>query len=244
MERKPLVEHFTEEPFEFQFFQAVRLMERIYRERKPVGGEALPDEEIVRFRSRIGLDFPASEIHEITSSVNESGQETTEMVVNFMGMAGVSGVLPVHYTELILDRIRHRDTTLWAFLDIFTHRAVSLFYRAWGKYRFPVAYERGNDDFTGFLFDFVGLGSKGLRGRMSIEDEALLPYGGLIGQKPHSQNAVENIVSDQFQVSANVLQFFGQWLQLAKEDVTHLGAQNSTLGESDYHWQSSMGSAI
>lgn len=232
MERKPLVEHFTEEPFTFQFFQAVRLMERIRRERKPVGGEALPDEEIVRFRSRIGLDFPASEIQEINTSVNEAGQETTEMVVNFMGMVGVSGVLPIHYTELVMDRIRHRDSTLWAFLDIFTHRAVSLFYRAWGKYRFPIAYERGNDDFTGFLFDFVGLGSKGLRGRMSLEDEALLPYGGLINQKPHSQNAIENIVSDQFQVSTKVLQFFGQWLQLGKEDITHLGARNSILGES------------
>lgn len=232
MERKPLVEHFTEEPFTFRFFQAVRLMERIRRERKPVGGEALPDEEIVRFRSRIGLDFPASEIQEINTSVNEAGQETTEMVVNFMGMVGVSGVLPIHYTELVMDRIRHRDSTLWAFLDIFTHRAVSLFYRAWGKYRFPIAYERGNDDFTGFLFDFVGLGSKGLRGRMSLEDEALLPYGGLINQKPHSQNAIENIVSDQFQVSTKVLQFFGQWLQLGKEDITHLGARNSILGES------------
>ncbi len=232
MERKPLVEHFSEEPFAFQFFQAVRLLERINRERKPVGGEALPDEEIVRFRSHIGLDFPASEIQEINRSVNESGQETTEMVVNFMGMVGVSGVLPTHYTELVMDRIRHRDSTLWAFLDIFTHRAVSLFYRAWGKYRFPVAYERGNDDFTGFLFDFVGLGSKGLRGRMSLDDEALLPYGGLICQKPHSQNAIENIVGDQFQVSTKVLQFFGQWLQLGTEDVTHLGEQNSVLGQS------------
>lgn len=232
MERKPLNEQLIEEPYAFRFFQAVRLMERLHRDRRPVGGEALPDEEIVRFRSRIGLDFPASEIQEMKSSVNDAGHETTEMVVNFMGMAGVSGVLPVHYTELVMDRIRHRDSTLWAFLDIFTHRAVSLFYRAWGKYRFPVAYERGNDDFTGFLFDFVGLGSKGLRGRMRIEDEALLPYGGLINQKPHSQNAIENIVSDQFQVSAKVLQFFGQWLQLGKEDVTYLGKQNSKLGES------------
>ena len=232
MESRSLNEKFQEEPYEFEFFQAVRLMERIYADRKSVGGDALPDQEIVRFRSKIGLEFPASEIQEIKRSVDQAGDERIEMIVNFMGMAGVSGVLPVHYTELVMDRNRHRDTTLWAFLDIFTHRAVSLFYRAWSKYRFPVAYERGNDDFTSFLFDFAGIGSKSLRGRLSVEDEALLPYSGLINQKPHSQNAIENIVGDQFSIRAKILQFFGQWLPLGKEDVTHLGLQNSALGES------------
>jgi len=154
----------------------------------------------------------------------------TEVIVNFMGMAGVSGVLPTHYTELVLDRIRHRDTTLWSFLDIFTHRAVSMFFRAWSKYRFPVGYERGNDAFTGFLFDFAGLGTKGLRGRSAIDDESLLPYVGLIAQRPHSNNALENILSDYFGVAVKVQQFFGQWLPLGTQDVTKIGGQNSTLG--------------
>ncbi|MEP6946310.1 MAG: type VI secretion system baseplate subunit TssG [Acidobacteriota bacterium] len=230
MPTKSLDQHLADEPYAFEFFQAVRLLERVFRDRKPVGGEALPSEEVIRFRSRIGFDFPPSEIHEIRKVAADNSEERTEMIVNFMGMAGVSGVLPTHYTELVLDRIRHRDNTLWAFLDMFTHRAVSLFYRAWAKYRFPVGYERGNDDFTGFLFDFAGLGSRGLRGRMSLEDESLLPFVGLIAQKPHSQNALENVISEQFQVPANVIQFFGQWLRLGPEDLTQLGVENSALG--------------
>lgn len=233
MARKTLKEKLFSEPFAFEFFQAVRLLEKVRRERKAVGAGALPHEEIVRFRSRIGFDFPSSEIHEINEVTDDTNGETRfEMLVNFMGMAGVSGVLPAHYTELVLDRIRHRDTTLWAFLDIFTHRAVSLFYRAWAKYRFPLAYERGEEDFTGYLFDVVGLGTKGIRGRMDLDDESLLPYGGLIAQKPHSQNALENIISDHFQITAKIEQFFGQWLQLGVEDVTRLGEENSNLGES------------
>ena len=177
------------------------------------------------------MDFPASEIHEIVEAPDGFTDETkTEMIVNFMGMAGVSGVLPVHYTELVLDRIRHRDTTLWSFLDIFTHRAVSMFYRAWAKYRFPVGYERGDDSFTGFLFDFAGLGTRGLRGRSSVDDESLLAYVGLIAQRPHSNSALENILSDFFGVSVNVQQFFGQWLPLGRNDVTEIGRQNTTLG--------------
>src|SRR5690349_3177290 len=143
MSERPLDRDLFEEPYRFDFFQAVRLFERIFPDKKPVGGRALPSEEPVRFRSRISLDFPSSEIQEIREPPDELG--LPEMVVNFMGVVGVSGALPTHYTELVLDRIRHRDTAMWSFLDIFTHRAVSMFFRAWAKYRFPVAYERGND---------------------------------------------------------------------------------------------------
>ena len=217
-----------EEPYRFEFFQAVRLFERIFAEKKPVGGEALPAEECLRFRSRVALDFPSSEIQEIREPSEEN--RAHEMLVNFMGLIGVSGVLPTHYTELVLDRIRHRDTAMWSFLDIFTHRAVSMFFRAWEKYRFPIAYERGNDDFTSYVFDIAGLGTRGLRGRMSLDDESLLPYTALIAQKPHSQNAVANVVSDYFSVPAMIEQFYGQWLALNKQDLTKIGVENSQLG--------------
>src|SRR5215213_3009319 len=231
MKKLTLKEELFEEPYRFDFFQAVRLLERVFPERRSVGSTALPHEEVARFRSRISLDFPSSEVHEIVEKTDEkTGEDRTEAIVNFMGMVGVSGALPVRYTELVLDRVRHRDTSLWAFLDIFTHRAVSMFYRAWAKYRFPVGYESGDDPFTGFLFDFAGLGTNGLRGRSYIEDESLLPYVGLIAQKPHSASAVENIISDFFGVKAKLVQFFGQWLPLGPDDVTRVGTQNATLG--------------
>lgn len=230
MSREPVDKAVLERAYSFEFFQAVRLLEQIRADRKPVGREALPHEEIVRFRSRITLDFPASEVHQIREVGDQEGTPDLEMIVNFMGMVGVSGVLPVHYTELVLDRIRHRDTAMWSFLDIFTHRAVSMFYRAWSKYRFPVAYERGDEGFTSYLFDFVGLGSAGLRGRMHLDDESLLPYGGLIAQRPHSASALENIVEDYFGVKARVALFHGQWLELERDDHTLVGRQKNSLG--------------
>jgi type VI secretion system protein ImpH len=231
MEKKPLNQILADEPYRFEFFQAVRLLEKIYPERKAVGGEALPHEEIVRFRSRMGLDFPASQVHELKESFDESTErEKLEMFINFMGMVGVSGVMPVHYTELIMERVRYRDTAMWLFLDIFTHRTVSMFFRAWEKYRFPVSYERGQDDFTAYLFDFAGLGTRGLRGQMYLDDESLLPYSGLIAQKPHSATALGNILGDYFRVKAKIIQFFGQWLDLDSASITKLGQANSGLG--------------
>jgi type VI secretion system protein ImpH len=233
MAKKPLNQELFDEPYRFEFFQAVRLLEKVFPERAPVGREAETTLEVVRFRSRVMLDFPASQIYDLESSHDDfTDEEKLEMFVNFMGMVGVSGVMPVHYTELILERLRYGDTAMWAFMDMFTHRLVSLFFRAWEKYRFPVSYERGKDDFTEFLFDFAGLGTKGLRGRMRLEDESLLPYAGLIAQKPHSSGALGQVLSDYFGIKAKIKQFFGQWLDLDAESVTRLGFANSSLGTS------------
>lgn len=228
---KPLNQELFDEPYKFEFFQAVRLLERMFPEREPVARSSAPPKEVVRFRSNASLRFPPSEIYEITENEDElSDQKKHEMVVNFMGMLGIVGVLPIHYTELAVDRARYGDRAMWAFLDIFSHRAVSMFFRAWEKYRFPVQYERGNDDFTAYLFDFLGLGTAGLRGRMNLVDENLIAYGGLIVQKPHSASALEQILTDYFAVTAKIRQFSGQWLTLDEESITRLGVANSRLG--------------
>ncbi|MEK7723663.1 MAG: type VI secretion system baseplate subunit TssG, partial [Acidobacteriota bacterium] len=231
MKKKPLNEQLFDEPYRFEFFQAVRLLERIYPERTPVGQGVTPNNEIVRFENHLSLSFPASAIQKIKETDDEvSEQRRLEMFVNFMGMLGVVGVLPIHYTELAMSRSRYGDHTFASFMDIFTHRAISLFVKAWEKYRFPVQYERGNDAFTEYLFDFAGLGTGGLRGRMDLNDEDLLPYTGLIAQKPHSSSALSQIISDYFGVEAKIFQFFGQWLELEEESITRIGKANYSLG--------------
>jgi type VI secretion system protein ImpH len=227
----PLAQELFDAPYRFAFFQAVRLLERIYADREPVGGDADAGREAVRFRTRQTLSFPSSEIHDLTSDSAREGAPP-EMMVSFMGLTGPLGVLPHQYTELAMDRARYQDTTLWSFLDLFNHRMISLFYRVWEKYHFPIAYERTADDpFTAYLFDLIGMGTNSLRGRHSFKDQALLFYSGLISQRPHSATAIGAIVGDYFGVAASVIQFPGQWLRLG-DDVTSLGTANSELGVS------------
>jgi type VI secretion system protein ImpH len=149
----------------------------------------------------------------------------------------------LHYTEwLIRRRYEYRDTTAAAFLDLFLHRLVSLFYRAWEKHSLPVQYE--NAQFRGksaselglmdCLFDLVGAGTPGLREQLSeIEEQALIYYGGLIAQQPHSTIALESLLADFFQVPVSVEQFRGKWLPLDANEFSDMRgdeAQN-TLGE-------------
>jgi type VI secretion system protein ImpH len=200
-----------------------------------VGHEALPSEEVVRFRSRLTLTFPPSAIYELSEP--HDGNKAVEMTVAFLGITGPLGVLPRHYTELLLERVRKKDFVLRDFLDVFNHRLISLFYRAWEKYRFPIAYERSvakqteYDDFSLSLFDLVSMGTKGLRDRLEIGDEALLFYAGLLGQHPHSSTALASILHDYFEVPVEVVQFVGQWLRLSPENRTRLGGEgNNALG--------------
>lgn len=227
-----------DEPYRFDFFQAVRLLERLMPDRLPVGrvteeGQVtLPAREVARFRTRVSLLFPPSQVHDLELFEEEGRERPPQMEVAFMGLTGPLGVLPNHYTELLIDRLRAGDRTLHDFLDLFNHRMISFFYRAWEKYRFPVAYERRSidDQFTSCLFAITGLATRGLRGQMSVRDDSLLCYGGLISQRPHSASAFAAIVGDYFGVPTRVLQFTGQWLTLDAESISKLGQGNSALG--------------
>ncbi len=227
----PLDKILWDEPYRFRFFQAIRLLERLSPGKAPVGYYAPPKDEVARFRSRLSLNFPPSEIHEIRPSPSGQEDQPPEMTVAFMGLTGPLGALPTPYTELVMERARFKDRALWEFLDLFHHRMVSLFYRAWEKYRFPVAYERSRSDkFTGYLFSLIGMTTDGLKNRQVFPDIALLLYSGLIGQRPHSAATFRSILADYFRTPVQIDQFQGQWLEIDEESLTCLGKANCGLG--------------
>jgi type VI secretion system protein ImpH len=255
-----VAERLFAEGFSFEFFQAVRLLTRVRPDRKPVGAAVPPREEIVRFHAHAhSLDFPPSPIYEIRQAAD--ALEAPSMTVAFMGLTGPNGILPRHYTEKVLrlaldseTRNKPERTALRDWLDLFNHRLISLFYRAWEKYRFHLAYERGApegpepDPFTRCLFSLIGLGLPALRDRVRvssrvvvegvpservlgrIDDLALLYYGGLLAQRPRNAVALEAILADYFGLPVRVLQFQGQWLRLDEANQSQLGAGNNQLG--------------
>ena len=173
------------EGYLFDFFQAVRLLQLQSQQtsatgvppgatpdasRGPVGRDGEPGREIVRFRTHQSLTFPTSEIERLgphgparrtTPEAEHRPAEDAppEMFVNFMGLTGPNGVLPRHYTQLVLQQMRDGADTVADFFDLFNHRLISLFYRAWEKYRAAILVEqsrsapsRGVDLFTLALF--------------------------------------------------------------------------------------------
>jgi type VI secretion system protein ImpH len=213
------------DPCSFEFFQAVRLLELMGNGREPVGHFADPGRETVRLRVHNALAFPASQIQ----SIDWSGNDAPCMAVNFMGLTGPMGVLPYCYTEFVISRLRAKDSALQAFLDIFNHRIISFFYRAWEKYRFPVAYERGEDQdqFSHHLLDLMGLGTAGLQDRQNITDISLAYYCGLLSSLRRSAVALEQLLCDYFEIPAEVEQFAGAWNRLDTASQCRLDEQES-----------------
>jgi type VI secretion system protein ImpH len=256
--RLPLEQRLFREPQLFDFFQAVRILERLEPERRPVGHDATPEAEVVRFCAELSLNFPASTIHDLQREGVLA--PVPLMTVAFLGLTGPSGILPRHYTELLirLDRYEKDDVKrgLRDWLDLFNHRLVSLFYRAWEKYRFYLHYERRQyaqrepDPFTRCLYSFVGLGLPSLRGRLRaayqekterrtreralarVEDLALLRFGGFLARRPRCAVSLEALLSNYLKLPAQVQQFQGQWFRLDRGNLSALGGRpgNNFMG--------------
>jgi len=218
-----LADQLQESPTSFEFFQAVRLLERLHPGRQPVGLFVDPAEEVVHFRTNPDTAFPASEIQ----SLELGGSGPAGITVNFMGLTGPEGVLPYSYSLLAAERARARDTALRDFFDLFHHRIISLFYRAWEKYRFGVAHERDRRDIvTQHLKDLIGIGARELQERLAISDEVLLFYAGLLVPQQRSAVALQQLVSDYFGVPVEVEQFVGGWYPLSAATQCAVGEDN------------------
>jgi len=222
-----------DEPYRFDFFQAVRLLARLRPERAVVGREGPADKEVVRFQAFLSMCFPASSIQSLEYA--EEPAHPPEMTVNFMGMTGPSGVLPHVYTELLIERSKQGDRSLASFLDLINHRLISLFYRAWEKHHFIVARERGEDEpLARHLFRLMGFGTPALLNRHDFPDAALLPYAGYFARRVRPAVGLESLLTDYFGLPIRVEQFVGRWLQLGLEDRSKIGAsgRNNGLGTS------------
>jgi len=214
-----------DQPFRFRFFQAMRLLEWMHPERRPVGLFGRPGEEVVRLSARPSLTFPASEIQSLEE------QLPAAMEVNFMGLNTVNGPLPRAMTALVLERQRAKDDATASFHDIFNHRALSLFYRAWRRYRFFLEGEgkEGSEtnEVTARLYDLVGMGTPGLRGRMAIPDRAAVFYAGLLSRQVRSVDGLAQILTEYFKIDVEVRQFTGAWEPLSRDQQTCLRESNS-----------------
>jgi type VI secretion system protein ImpH len=209
-------------PYEFDFFQAVRLLGLIYSDEPLLPGLGEGATDAIRFQALPSLSFPPSAIHSIREG------DPLRMTVAFMGLTGPLGVLPAHYTEFLIARLFQKDAAAAAFFDLFNHRFIALFYQAWAKHNLAAAYEREQvpqskrHGITQYLFDLIGLGTEGLRGRLLVPDEALLLYAGLIAQRPHSASALRAMLEDYFRVPVNIQQFAGKWVALTETDLSYL----------------------
>ncbi|MGB3610441.1 MAG: type VI secretion system baseplate subunit TssG [Cellvibrio sp.] len=256
-----VVEQLLRSPHAYSFYQAVRLLERaalwesrtltpgtrVLGARNPVALFVPPSTETVRIKTQPSFKFPEAEVQVIQRGEAGNAAPSWQMQTNFMSLTGSVGVMPYHYTELILQRLKQKDESLLRFLDLFNHRIISLFYQAGTKYRLPIEYERKKiasgpkktrDISTQALLSLIGLGTQGLTGRLQIKDESLLFYSGLLTQQVRTTSGLKQILQDYFDIPVKIHEFIGQWQELIPDIRTRLASrqlpkgQNARLGQS------------
>jgi len=110
--------------------------------------------EAVRFRTRQTFRFHQVEIYELARDNSEGNEKPPEMTVAFMGPR--PGVLPHHYTELLMSAPRYQDTRFGPFWISSTTAYLAVLSHV-EKYRFPSLTSGASwNQFTGYLFDIIG----------------------------------------------------------------------------------------
>jgi len=213
-------------PQRYEFFQAVRLLLRWLGRQGIAPDQALGG--LIRFRNSLALGFPPSEIEAI-ETVTEGAPAVT-ITPSLIGLLGVMGALPLHYTERFAAwELAVHDDGPRAFLDLFSSRQVALFYRAWCKYRVRQSLEPGIDRFRPLLLALAGVAPRGLEAP-GIEAIALARFAAPLRSRVVSADLIAGVLGAYFGVLVRVEQFTGRWDVLEPEQRTRLAQGNCVLG--------------
>ena len=260
-----VIERLFAEPQRFGYFQAVRILE-LWLTRNGVPQESAVA-NFLRFQNSVSLGFPASQIEALqfdppdlalardagalNAALVRAELKTIRITPAFMGMLGMAGSLPAHYTERIAaHQLATRDDGPRAFLDTFSNRALALFYAAWRKYRLELTYQPGaRDGLLPLLLSLAGLGHTAPQQRQanagaglsdnvsddlldSLRDESLGYFSAALLHRPTSVGSIARVLSEYFGQPVGIEQFVGSWYGLPPSQQSTLGGANVVLGTS------------
>lgn len=209
------------------FFQVLRLIENAHPELPRIGTSLRPCDDAVRLGQEPSLSFHPAALAQYLAAGPEA---RARLAVNFFGLLGANGPLPAHITEYVRDRLRHGgDATLRAFLDVFHHRMLSLFYRARANAEPVISLDRADGDrFSVFVGSMFGIGADSLRERDAIGDFAKLHFAGLLANRARPASGLASILCEYFRLPLRVEQFAGHWMALPEEIQSRIGRDSET----------------
>ncbi|MCP3707698.1 type VI secretion system baseplate subunit TssG [Paraburkholderia sp. CNPSo 3274] len=259
---RSLTQRLFDEPHAFEFTQAVRLLELLQPHAQPLGTGLDPGQEALALSGNLSPAFPASALgplrHGLPRSLAfapQAGEELSarsvhaglpQLQVNAFALGGPNGPLPGAWQEWLQDRLRRKDRSAAAFLDIFQHRLLALLYRAQRKYRsaepLPATAQRSADVVLRALTGNASLNARAWGNRAAQEAAALpephdlravLARAGLFANRRRSLAGFDVMVLHHFRVHVRSTPFAGGWRTLPPASRTAIGSggRNRRLGQ-------------
>ncbi|MDJ0943326.1 MAG: type VI secretion system baseplate subunit TssG [Kiloniellales bacterium] len=211
-----------EQPYAFDVFQALRRIECVNADQPRLGESARPKDDPVRLGQEPSLNFAGAALARFDT---DGGNRRPRLLGYYFGLLGPNGPLPLHLTEHVYDRARNaRDTTLSSFLDLFHHRMLSLFYRAWANSSPTVSFDRPRADrFGTYLGSLFGLGTASLRDRDAMPDLAKLHFTGRLACQARHPDGLQAMIGEFFRVAVEIREFLGEWIVIPESSRCFLG---------------------
>jgi len=222
-----LIDRLEANPYEFDFFRAVRLLQSLHPEFPRIGYSSTPSQDPVRFGQNPSLAFAPSTIE----TVRRGGVVPfPKLFVNCFGLFGPHGPLPLHLTEYARDRQRHsHDQTLTSFLNLFNHRLTSLFFRAWADSQKALDLDRPEKQtFSLYIGSLLGVGMESLQNRDDVPDWAKLYFAGRLANASRNAEGLQSILQDFFGLQTEIQTMVGRWLDLPADCRCKLGDSPET----------------
>ena len=241
-----LIARLIERPFAFDFYTIGRLLQSAFREHPRIGYSRSPTHDAVRFAQNPALDFApatlASNEDPLVSRTEELRRKDPSrppvLFSRHFGLFGSNGPLPLSLTEYARERILHHgDVTFAAFCNVFHHRLLSFFFRAWADAHKTVDLDRSdNQRWSQFVGSLIGLGMESLLERADdkVPGRAKLYFAGRLVHQARNAEGLEAIIQDFFGVKTELGTFMGRWLNLPPDSICRMGdsPRTGTLGSS------------
>lgn len=221
-----LLEDLQREPYKYDFYQFLRLIECIYPDKQRFGYSAKPEDDAIRLAQLPSMQFAPGAL----ASFEMNPDSAAVLKVFFFGLFGPNGPLPLHLTEFARNRINiARDPTIAEFADLFHHRLLSLFYRAWADKEPTVQLDRPERDrFSFYVGSFLGIAERSQRERDEISDHTKLHFAAHLGCQTKHPSGLAAILQAYFDVPIVIEEFIGEWLVIPDDSLCYLNADTQT----------------
>ncbi len=225
------------------FYPLVLMLERLGGDGSPVGTDASPEEEVIRFRHDPALAFSAADVLEVrelprrplSSDPDCAARRGWEVVTTFLGLSGSVSPIPLYLSEEVA-REDPEAPQLRDFFDLFHHRLISLLHRARASRDVPNGWRRdGRDVWTPRLLALLGVDVEELAVGGALPMWRLLRLAPLLAERVVTAGALEAALEDALAedlggARVEIEPFAGAWVDIAADERVALGVRGR-LGE-------------
>ncbi len=227
-----VLNNFQHEPYKYDFYQFMRLIECMYPDKQRFGYSVKPSDDAIRIGQLPSMQFAPGAL----ATFEMNADYPAVLKVFFFGLFGPNGPLPIHLTEFARHRMNiARDPTFAEFADLFHHRLLSLFYRSWADKEPTTQLDRPhNDRFSIYVGSLLGIAERSQQQRDGVCDHTKFHFAAHLGCQTKHADGLIAVLRSYFQVPIAMEEFVGEWLTIPKDGLCYLNADQQTgqLGRS------------